>query len=92
MTKNIYIKGTNSDWYEDVTFRIKDKHIVKSTQNLSAYADELIGKHMKLRGYTEYKKHDIVFKAQNKLYRRIELFCNLSLLFLCIILTMCVML
>ncbi len=57
MAQDIYLKGTSGDWYEDVTFRVKDKYINNTPKNLAAYADELITNHMKLKGYSEYNPY-----------------------------------
>ncbi|OOB76793.1 MAG: hypothetical protein BEN19_04020 [Epulopiscium sp. Nuni2H_MBin003] len=98
MAKDIYIKGTDSDWYEDATFRIKDGYIGSTPKNLSLFADELIGKHMKLKGYTEYRQtmptiskniyNKKVTDTKNS-YDKIESFCYISLAILAILLIFC---
>ncbi len=97
MAKDIYLKGTNDDWYEDVTFRLKDNYVNNTPKNLANYADDLISKHMKLKGYTEYQPQVIYSKnvrdINNKkhLYDAIEWFCILGLVFLGIVLVVCLL-
>ncbi|OON97546.1 MAG: hypothetical protein ATN36_03050 [Epulopiscium sp. Nele67-Bin005] len=95
MGKNIKIKGTDSDWYDNVTFCLKDNCTQHVPQNLTQYADELIERHMKLKGYSEgvaskyatYEKSDGA-KKQSRLYDKIDLFCKCSLLILSAVLIM----
>ncbi len=102
MAQDIYLKGTSGDWYEDVTFRLKDKYVNNTPKDLSNYADELISRHMKLKGYTEnnnsYVEQNIkkineqknleIVKRKN-LYDSIEIFCILSLVFVAFMIIIC---
>ncbi len=92
MAKDIYIKGTDADWYEDVTFRVKDSYIDSRPKNLANYADDLIGTHMKLRGYNEYRKHSMQIVKQKNIYNKIEMFCYISLIILSITVIACLLL
>ncbi len=92
MAQNIYIKGTQNDWYEDATFRVKDEYVNNTPTNLANYADELISNHMKTKGYSEYTsavytKQEMLKKKQ--LYDTIEWFCWISLAFLAVVLGVC---
>ncbi len=94
MAKDIYIRGTQNDWYEGVTFQLKDGYAGTAPDNLAQYADELIGSHMKVKGYSDYFRAS-QYSAQNKattpnkIYDKIELFCKGSLAFLGIVLMIC---
>ncbi|ONI42421.1 hypothetical protein AN639_11605 [Candidatus Epulonipiscium fishelsonii] len=82
MERKIRVQGIQSDWFEDAVFTVKEENLKDVPYNLCNYAEELIERHMKLKGYSE---GFIKTSWKNKtVEKKIDLFFKLSLLFLMI--------
>lgn len=54
MNRNITIKGSSSDWYDEATFTLKPEHTQPLPTNLVDFADELVENHLKKNTFPSY--------------------------------------